>query len=84
METQNSQDILANNLLKADKIANETNDYNLKRAIKEIKENSGTMYKDDVEKAGQNFEDDDIIGSDYTCDLPKKLLKIEKGWKSKK
>ena len=31
-----------------------------------------------------NFEDDDIIGSDYTCDLPKKLLKIEKGWKSKK
>ena len=60
MESAYTQDTLAQNLLKADKIANNTNDYNLKRAIKEIKENSGTMYKDDVEKAGQNFEDDTI------------------------
>ena len=60
MESAYTQDTLAQNLLKADKIANNTNDYNLKRAIKEIKENSGTMYKDDVEKAGQKFEDDTI------------------------
>ena len=72
---------------KGDKILHsDVCDFNiwLDRYVENLKFDDALEFLEEHTYLGINIEDKDIIGADYSCNLPEKLIKIEKGWKSRK